>query len=228
MKKSKHAMFRRRCVLRCFAASGPFDPYKILGIDPSASPAQIKKRYHELALRFHPDSGKEGNKERFQAVNEAYEAVKDGKWSGSHPFSSQQHQQSSGGTTGGAYGYDAKSKMYVYEKPGSTSDNYVSSNGRLQTALRLAMIWCAAFFTLRFLLLVIFPLNQDPKRKKLEEAQRAAELKTASVHHDEDEELQRKGGQGEVGGNGEEEPATFYSFVKDDAPSNTGGGGGWR
>lgn len=144
---------------------GPFDPYKILGVLPTATPQEIKKRYHDLALRFHPDSGRpESSKERFQAVQEAYEAVKDGKWSAEPNRSS----------TPGAHGFDAKSKMYVYEQPGSTSDNYVSSDGRLQTGLRVLMLWCFFFFVARFALLKVFPENA-------EEAARMRALRQAAV-----------------------------------------------
>jgi hypothetical protein len=173
-------MFRRCWVVRC-ARSGPFDPYKILGLSPSATPQDIKKRYHELALRFHPDSGKPGSsKERFQAVQEAYEAVKDGKWApGENP---RQEQQSKDG-----YGFDHKSKMYVYEQPGSTSDNYVSANGQLQTVLRVVMVWCFGFFVLRFALLRVFPPSKEEAERR--RALRLAEaVASASVHSDAEDE----------------------------------------
>jgi hypothetical protein len=163
-------MFRRSIAALCSGArSGPFDPYKILGVLPGASPQEIKKRYHELALRFHPDSGKpESSKERFQAVQEAYEAVKDGKWNPA------QGSESSSSHSGAAYGFDSKSKMYVYEQPGSTSDNYVSSDGRLQTFLRVVMLWCFCFFVARFALLKAFPANAEAAARL--QARRQAEV----------------------------------------------------
>jgi curved DNA-binding protein len=55
------------------------DYYKILGVDKSASPAEIKKSYRKLALKYHPDHN-EGNKAaeaKFKALNEAYAVLRD-------------------------------------------------------------------------------------------------------------------------------------------------------
>lgn len=144
-----------RCLLVA-AGSGPFDPYKILGVQPNASKDEIKKAYHRLALRFHPDSGAEGNAERFAAVNEAYEAVKDGKWK-----ASAERQQQTAEERGG--GWDPKMRMYVYEQPGSTKDGYVS--GDTEKYLRLFMVGCFLFVFVRFSLFYMLP------GKKREETQ---------------------------------------------------------
>jgi len=55
------------------------DYYKILGVDKSASPAEIKKSYRKLALKYHPDHN-EGNKAaeaKFKDLNEAYAVLRD-------------------------------------------------------------------------------------------------------------------------------------------------------
>jgi len=54
------------------------DYYGILGVEPSAGDAEIKTAYRRLARKYHPDVSKEaGAEEKFKAVNEAYEALRD-------------------------------------------------------------------------------------------------------------------------------------------------------
>lgn len=55
------------------------DYYKLLGVEKSASPEEIKKAYRKLALKYHPDRNK-GNKEaeeQFKKISEAYAVLSD-------------------------------------------------------------------------------------------------------------------------------------------------------
>ena len=55
------------------------DYYKILGLNKSAKPSDIKKAYRKLARKYHPDvnpNDKEAEK-RFQEINEANEVLSD-------------------------------------------------------------------------------------------------------------------------------------------------------
>ncbi len=55
------------------------DYYKILGVERSATEAQIKSAFRKLALQYHPDRNP-GNKtaeEKFKEINEAYEVLSD-------------------------------------------------------------------------------------------------------------------------------------------------------
>lgn len=54
------------------------DYYDTLGVKPEAGEAEIKSAYRKLARKYHPDVSKEaGAEERFKAVNEAYEVLRD-------------------------------------------------------------------------------------------------------------------------------------------------------
>jgi molecular chaperone DnaJ len=52
------------------------DYYQILGVTKSASPDEIKKAFHKLAHKYHPDK-KGGDEAKFKEVNEAYQVLSD-------------------------------------------------------------------------------------------------------------------------------------------------------
>jgi DnaJ-class molecular chaperone len=49
------------------------NPYEVLGINKDATESEIKKAYHKLAIKNHPDKG--GDPEQFKKVAEAYEIL---------------------------------------------------------------------------------------------------------------------------------------------------------
>ena len=55
--------------------------YKILGITQKTSKVEIKKRYRELAKKYHPDtnSGSKTAEDKFKIVAEAYEILSNAK-----------------------------------------------------------------------------------------------------------------------------------------------------
>jgi len=84
------------------------DPYKILGVSPSATDDEIKTAYRELAKKYHPDnySGSpiaDLAGEKMKEINEAYDTVV-----------SQRKQQKNGGYTA----YTAQSDGSNYTNPG--------------------------------------------------------------------------------------------------------------
>ena len=58
------------------------NPYEILGVDANATDEEIKKAYHNLARKYHPDNYASNPDmaelagEKMKEVNEAYEAIK--------------------------------------------------------------------------------------------------------------------------------------------------------
>lgn len=59
------------------------DPYKVLGLDSSATDDEVKKAYRRLAMKYHPDKvenmGEEVKKNaeaQFRIINQAYEQIK--------------------------------------------------------------------------------------------------------------------------------------------------------
>ena len=55
------------------------DYYKVLGVQKNASPADIKKAYRKLAMKFHPDhaKGDGASEEKFKKISEAYAVLSD-------------------------------------------------------------------------------------------------------------------------------------------------------
>lgn len=53
-----------------------FDPYEIMGLDTSASSAEIKRAYRRLSLQLHPDK-ETGDEKAFMKLSKAYQALTD-------------------------------------------------------------------------------------------------------------------------------------------------------
>jgi DnaJ-class molecular chaperone len=54
------------------------DPYKVLGVSKTASEAEIKKAFRNLAKKYHPDTAKGADaKKKFQEISNAYDVVGD-------------------------------------------------------------------------------------------------------------------------------------------------------
>lgn len=79
------------------------DPYKILGVSPSASEEEVTKAYRKLAKKYHPDLNP-GNKvaeEKMSQINAAYERIKAYKDGGG---ASNDYNQPGGSRGYGPYG----------------------------------------------------------------------------------------------------------------------------
>ena len=53
------------------------DPYQVLGVDRSASDAEIKRAFRRLARQHHPDRnpGDPAAEERFKSIQSAYDSI---------------------------------------------------------------------------------------------------------------------------------------------------------
>ena len=87
------------------------DPYKVLGVSPSATDDEVKAAYRELAKKYHPDNYAGSPladlaNEKMKEVNEAYDTImqqrKNAKTSGQ--TGGYAGQQPGGGYTGGYSG----------------------------------------------------------------------------------------------------------------------------
>ncbi|XP_061663820.1 dnaJ homolog subfamily B member 9-like [Syngnathoides biaculeatus] len=80
------------------------DYYDILGVPRDATERQIKKAFHKLALKYHPDRNKDWDAEaKFREVAEAYETLSDDKRR--RDYDRFGHGPSSPGGGGGEYNF---------------------------------------------------------------------------------------------------------------------------
>lgn len=105
------------------------DFYQVLGVSKTSTPAEIKKAYRSLALKFHPDKNKTKEAEdKFKEINHAYEVLSD-------PIKRQQYDQfgstafeggrSGGGPFGGGSGRQQGPFTYTY----TTGDPFGRTQG---------------------------------------------------------------------------------------------------
>lgn len=79
------------------------NPYNILGVEKSASQADIKKAYRAKAKKHHPDKG--GDEADFKKINQAYETLgSEQKRSQYDQFGSASQQAGAGGGQAGGFG----------------------------------------------------------------------------------------------------------------------------
>ena len=83
------------------------DYYEVLGVDKSASDADIKKAYRKVAKKYHPDTnpGNAEAEEKFKEAAEAYEVLSDAEKREKYDqFGHAAFDQTAGGYGGGGFG----------------------------------------------------------------------------------------------------------------------------
>lgn len=83
------------------------DPYKVLGVSPSATDEEIKTAYRQLAKKYHPDRYRGHDLqdlagEKLKQINEAYDVIQKERQSG-HYGASGADSASSGGSYSSSY-----------------------------------------------------------------------------------------------------------------------------
>ncbi len=82
------------------------DYYEILGVNKGASKDELKKAYHKMAHKYHPDKNK-GDDKKFKEVNEAYQTLSDEQKRAQYDrFGSAGPQSFNPGGQGGFGGFD--------------------------------------------------------------------------------------------------------------------------
>ena len=98
------------------------NPYKVLGVSPNADDEEIKRAYHELARKYHPDRYTNSDladlaNEKMQEVNAAYEEIQRMRASGAD-------QNGSTSNGGNGYGDARQGQGNAYGAGNYHSQNY--------------------------------------------------------------------------------------------------------
>ena len=82
------------------------DPYKVLGVPPTASDDEIQKAYRKMVKKYHPDvnPGDETAEKKMREINAAYDQIRNIR-EGKTTFGGQAGGQNSGGYGGSGGGY---------------------------------------------------------------------------------------------------------------------------
>ncbi len=104
------------------------DPYKVLGVSPSATDEEVKKAYRKLAKKYHPDNFANSPlraqaEEKMKQINEAYDSV--------------QKMRSSGGNSSQSGGYSSYSSsgtgIYYQVRTYINSSQFTQAEALLNT-----------------------------------------------------------------------------------------------
>jgi molecular chaperone DnaJ len=115
------------------------DYYEVLGVAKTASQEEIKKAFHKLAHKYHPDKG--GDEKKFKEINEAYQVLSDKNkraqydqygrvfegGSGANPFEGQGFNWAWGN------GRPAQDSDFDFEDIGDIFEQFFGGGGRVKS-----------------------------------------------------------------------------------------------
>lgn len=117
------------------------DPYTILGVSRTASDEEIKKTYHTLARKYHPDNYHNNPladlaQEKMKEINEAYDTItKSRTFGGEGSASEGKYDYSYGGSRGSASYSGASGEIYAQIR-GAIERNDVAQAERLLNSVQ--------------------------------------------------------------------------------------------
>lgn len=111
------------------------DYYEILGVTKQASQDEIKKAFHKLAHKYHPDKG--GDEKKFKEINEAYQVLSDAKKRQQYDQFGSGFEQMAGGGGGNPFSgggdfnwaWQNQNQNVDFEDLGDVFENFFSFGG---------------------------------------------------------------------------------------------------
>ncbi len=105
------------------------DYYQILGVTKQASQDEIKKAFHKLAHKYHPDKG--GDEKKFKEINEAYQVLSDAQKRQQYDQFGKGFDQMGGGAGAGDFNWAWQNSNVNFdmEDLGDVFENFFSFGG---------------------------------------------------------------------------------------------------
>ena len=103
------------------------DYYEILGVTKQASQDEIKKAFHKLAHKYHPDKG--GDEKKFKEINEAYQVLSDAQKRQQYDQFGKGFDGMSGGAQDFNWAWQNQAQNFDFDDLGDVFENFFSFGG---------------------------------------------------------------------------------------------------
>jgi curved DNA-binding protein CbpA len=115
------------------------DPYVVLGVARQASGEEIARAYRRAARASHPDSAGVGSAERFRAVSDAYDLLRDSRRRASYDRSHPIARPRTADPPAGSVRYAAPGSQHLLLGPPAPDARSAPDRGHIEAMLRLAL-----------------------------------------------------------------------------------------